>query len=205
MLKNIEKKKVIIIAIGIFLGIFLIVKILDIYYQSGINNISTVSNIVEEIDEDNEDETIIVYITGEVKKEGVIELPSGSRISDAIDKAGGLKETANIKQVNLAYELEDGQKIYIPNKNDKTTDIEIIDDGDDMIVDDNMQKSSLININKANSEELQKLKGIGEMLSQNIVEYREENGKFAKIEDLMKVPGIGQNKFENIKENIKVK
>ena len=66
-------------------------------------------------------------------------------------------------------------------------------------------KDNTININKAGTEELQNLNGIGAGLSKNIVEYREENGKFKQIEDLMNVPGIGENKFNKIKEQIKVK
>lgn len=201
MLKKLEKEKFIIIAIVGILAIICIIKIIDNNYQKqDTQKIET--GIIEKEDstEENDEiekteEKIIVYITGEVKKEGVIELKYGSRIADAIEKAEGLTENANIKNVNLAYELEDGQKIYIPNKNEQET----------IIPEENKEENQVININKADSNELQNLNGIGKSLAGTIIKYREENGKFKKIEELMNVPGIGENKFNNIKDKIKVK
>ena len=72
--------------------------------------------------EDNEkviENNIIVHISGAVNAEGIVELKANSRISDAIEKAGGLREDADISLINLAYVLEDGMKIYIPSVNDK--------------------------------------------------------------------------------------
>ena len=161
------------------------------------------SNFIENETEDEKGNTKIkVYITGEVKNQGVIELEEGDRIADAIEKAGGQTEQASLKNVNLAYQLEDGQKIYIPNVNDNET--EIIDDGASGEVDDTTNQT-VVNINKADETELQSLNGIGESLATSIVQYRKENGKFETIEDLKNVPGIGDSKFENIKEYIKVK
>lgn len=197
MLKKLEKEKKIILAIVSILAIICIIKIIDNNYQKQDNsNIQTgIIPIENEKEEQNSEEKIIVYITGEVKKEGVIELKYGSRIADAIEKAEGLTENANIKNVNLAYELEDGQKIYIPNKNEEET----------IITEENKEENQAININKADSNELQNLNGIGKSLAGTIIKYREENGKFKKIEELMNVPGIGENKFNNIKDKIKVK
>lgn len=104
----------------------------------------------------------------------------------------------------MAYELEDGQKIYIPNINEEQ--INIIDETNNGITQtETKEQNKTININKADSKELQNLKGIGETLATTIIQYREENGKFKKIEELMNVPGIGENKFNNIKDKIKVK
>ena len=97
----------------------------------------------------------------------------------------------------MAYELEDGEKIYIPNINE--TENEILD------TEKEEHKETEININKANIKELQELSGVGESTAESIIKYREENGKFNTIEEIMNVPGIGENKFENIKEKIKVK
>ncbi len=207
MFDKIEKKKYIIIGIAAIVAILIIVKILDLNYQNKNTEDTPTLNIISEETEENleeDDGKIVVYITGEVAQEGVIELDYGSRISDAIDKAGGLTDAANIKKVNLAYELEDGQKIYIPNLNEPE-ETEIIDDGTEGIEENTEETDEIVNINKADPEELQSLNGIGETLSKNIVEYRNQNGKFSKIEDLMNVPGIGEAKFNNIKNNIKVK
>ena len=70
----------------------------------------------QEDEKENKEEKIIVHLSGAVKKEGIIELDENSRIADAIEKAGGIKENACIDEINLAYKLEDGMKIYIPTK-----------------------------------------------------------------------------------------
>ena len=200
-----EKKIKLIIAVGIgIIAIIGIIKIVDIYYQKNSKDQISISNFIEnEKEDENNNTNIKVYITGEVKNQGVIELEEGARIADAIEKAGGKTEQANLKNVNLAYQLEDGQKIYIPNINDIET--EVIDDGASGIVGDTTAAQEIININKADENELQSLNGIGESLASSIVEYRKENGKFETIEDLKNVPGIGESKFENIKAYIKVK
>ena len=202
-----NKEKKIKLALTIAIGIIAIVgiiKAVDIYYEKNNTEQISISNFIENETEDEKDNTKIkVYITGEVKNQGVIELEEGDRIADAIEKAGGQTEQASLKDVNLAYQLEDGQKIYIPNIND--TETEIIDDGASGVVDDVTIKQTVVNINKADEKELQSLNGIGESLATSIVQYRKENGNFETIEDLKNVPGIGDSKFENIKEYIKVK
>lgn len=200
MFKKIEKQKTIILGIAVISIILLIIKILDNNYQKE-ENIQINTNLLGKNNDEEIEEKIVVYITGEVNNEGVIELKYGSRIADAIEKAGGLTENANIKNVNLAYEIEDGQKIYIPNVSEEEA--MIVDDFGG--IEETESKKELININKANMEQLQSLNGIGESLAQSILQYREDNGKFNSIEDLMNVPGIGESKFNTIKSYIKVK
>ena len=200
MNKENRKKFILPVVIIIIIGI-LVIKIIDNNYQKDNVDEIKITNIVEESD-DKSDEKIKVYVTGEVKNQGVIELDEGSRIVDAIEKAGGQTAQANLKNVNLAYTLEDGQKINIPNINEPSDESSITDN--DGVV-DSEEKESVVNINKASESELQQLKGIGQALASSIVQYREENGKFKAVEDIKNVPGIGENKFENIKENIKVK
>jgi competence protein ComEA len=105
----------------------------------------------------------------------------------------------------LAYLVLDGQKIYIPNINE--TDINIIQENSNQIVTDGEEyniggKSLVININKATSIELETLPGIGPSTALKIIDYRNSNGKFKKIEDIKNVPGIGDAKFESMKEYI---
>ena len=210
--KYIEKnKKYIIIAllfIFLIIGI-IIVKQFDTEEKESLELIS----IEEETEQDNksieeeEDYKIVVHITGEVEKEGIIAIKEGGRISDAIDAAGGLTKEADLERVNLAYELEDGQKIYIPNKNDKDIEEYVTEGVDDIVLPDELSNmgDGLININKADLEELQELDGIGEALAENIIAYRENNGKFKNIEDIKNVSGIGDSKYEKIKDSIKIR
>lgn len=161
----------------------------------------------------NGNKKIIVHISGEVISPGVISLEEGARIVDAINMADGVTEEADLSKVNLAYVLEDAQKIYIPNINEKE-EKEIVENIEDGVVisgsgtsngNDSKNEDVKININTANVKELQKLSGIGESIALRIVTYRKENGKFNSIEDLKNVSGIGENKFNKIENNIFVK
>lgn len=194
MFKKLDKQKRMILIIIAAIITIVIIKIIDNNYQTKEEIKIEKTESKQQLIQEEHEEEIIVYITGEVNTQGVIKLKSGSRIADAIEKAGGLTENANIKNINLAYALEDGEKIYIPNLNDP-----------EIITEETKNIDTTININKANSDELQNLNGIGEGLSKSIIEYREENGKFKQIEDLLKVPGIGENKFKQIEPYIKVK
>lgn len=167
---------------------------------------------------------IVIYIIGEVKQEGVYELDEDSRISDAIEKAGGTKENADLSQINLAYKIEDGMRIYIPKKGELVQDKEKIEDKTQEIltgkstditnttsVNTNLstnKKSKTdiekINLNKATQTELETLPGIGPSTAEKIIAYRKENGNFKKIEDIMNVNGIGESKYSKIRDLINV-
>lgn len=120
---------------------------------------------------DNED-TIIVHIAGAVKNNGIVKVKENARLNDVIEAAGGMNEDADLEKINLAYIVEDGQKIYIPsikereteeNEIVKTKEDSIIQKGGGDIVVDTLSKSNSngkININQANIEELKTLPGI---------------------------------------------
>ncbi len=111
--------------------------------------------------EDIEEEQIIVHIAGEVKKPGIIKTKEGARIADIIEKAEGLNEEADITDINLAYPVEDGQKITIPKKGEETN--EYITEASTSNSEDNKEtttENKKVNINKATQEELQTLQGI---------------------------------------------
>ena len=178
------------------------------------NNLNEENSIkIRESTNLNGSKKIIVHISGEVISPGVISLEEGARIVDAINMVDGVTEEADLSKVNLAYVLEDAQKIYIPNINEKE-EKEIVENMEDGVVirgsgisngNDSKNEDVKININTANVKELQKLSGIGESIALRIVTYRKENGKFNSIEDLKNVSGIGENKFNKIKNNIFVK
>lgn len=165
------------------------------------------SNVIDKIEED----IIMIHISGEVKEEGVIKLKKGSRIIDAINEAGGIKEEADMSRVNLAYVLEDAQKVYIPNINEKEE--KIIKEGTDEAIiitgsggeSNEKEEKVFINLNTANLTELQKLSGVGEATAIKIIEYRKANGKFNSIDEIKNIEGIGENKFNKLKDNIYVK
>ena len=201
----------IIILIGLGGAIYFILQNNDEEYL----DLDGINNEIEDIKNETIEETekIVVYITGQVVNPGVITLNEGVRIIDAINKAGGVTEKADLGKINLAYVLSDAQKIYIPSIDDVDESVYISkESGDDDIVvsgsgNNNISKGEnvMVNINTANVEELQKLPGIGEGTAQKIIAYRKEQGKFTNIEDIQNVSGIGTSKFDKIKNNICVK
>ena len=216
MIEN--KKKIISIALVIALIIgFIIYMVINNQNDNEINFEELVTNQNNEENEqagkDSENNTqeetkkeIVVHITGEVKKEGVVYLEEGSRVVDAIKKAGGETKEADLSQVNLAYVLQDVQKIYIPNKNEKISAYTSENMGDNIEQNNTTTKKegAKVNINTAGVEELDQLPGIGPAIAQRIIDYRNEHGEFKKVEDIQEVKGIGDAKFSEIKDSITV-
>ena len=212
-LTNKQKKFIIIVGALIVIGIIVYIYNSNKIDTSEINGEMLIANNETNnmIDKQTEEKNIIiVHITGAVKNPGIVRLEEGSRIEDAISKAGGLNEDADITNVNLAYILEDGIKIKIPSKSEvievQNENILNSDSGENIVEEfEDSNKTSLLNINKATEQDLQNLPGIGISLASKIIAYREENGKFSTKEDIKNVNGIGESKYENIKEHICVK
>ena len=207
----------------IYLGIAIVIIICMIFYYIFTNNSDYNYEELNEIGEktesifqsskETEKTKIVLHITGAVNEEGIVRIEEGARIIDVVEAAGGLKDDAELKNVNLAYIVEDGQKIYIPYKTDiEEQEEEIpfvsIDAGKDVITDTEVNNSNgsklKVNINKASQADLQLLPGIGESTALKIIEHREKNGKFSSIEEIKNVSGIGDAKYENIKEYISI-
>lgn len=206
-----NKQKIIFIVIGILMIIFIgyhIIKKQGIYKYNELETTITEDNIENSINlEEEEDISVIVHITGEIKKGGIVEVKQGDRIVDVIEKAGGVTEEADLSKVNLAYKVSDGQKIYIPSINEaeirnETEEYITEEAGKNIIIEEQKNSTKKVNINSAAQTELETLSGIGPSTALKIINYRNENGKFKSIEDIKNVPGIGDLKFENIKEYI---
>ncbi len=143
---------------------------------------------------------IYVDIGGAVEAPMLAELPEGSRVEDAIKAAGGLKKDADMSGINRAEFLNDGDKVYIPT----------------MIIDDDCNAAGevqplngtsgtsggRVNINTADSAQLQTLSGVGPATAQKIIDYRTAIGRFRAPEDLMNVSGIGEKTFEKLKDHV---
>lgn len=211
-MKKINKKVIIVIIAATIILILIHEKLIKnedfIETNIDLNIMQTEENVID----DENSGKIIIYITGEIQKEGVYELKENSRVLDAIEIAGGLKENANIEDINLAQILEDESKIYIPNKNDENikndnqNNIDNISKNTTETIkkDGTIIKSEKININTASQTELETLPGIGPSTALKIVNYRKEKGKFKNIEDIKNVSGIGESKFSKIKDLIKI-
>jgi len=153
---------------------------------------------------ETQEDTIQVYVAGAVEKPGVYKLQTGARVYEAIDMARSLP-AANLKVINLAQKLEDGQPIIVPAIGEETS-MTSTGGGAPVTASSNPRNTGKVNINSASVQELDdKLPGIGPTIAQRIVEYRTSNGAFSKIEDLTEVSGIGDKKFADIKDLITVR
>lgn len=209
MINKIDNKKIAIIIVGM---VFLIALFIIIFCNVNEDNksqdleqfsLDAITNVQEE---NPETKKIVIHITGCVRNTGIVEVDDGSRIIDVIEKAGGVTEEADISKVNLAYIVQDAQKIYIPSILDEK-EVEYIstENGENVIIEDkNEGKQSKVNINKATQTELEQIPGIGPSTALKIINYRKEKGKFYSIEEIKEISGIGDKKFSEIRESIEV-
>lgn len=125
--------------------------------------------------------TVVVHVVGKVEQPGVVELPLGSRVQDAIEAVGGATKDKALESVNLARPVVDGEQIIVGVPTDGAT-------------------SSKISINSASVDQLDELPGVGPAIAERIVKWREENGPFTSIDELTEVSGIGPSILEQIRD-----
>ena len=204
-----KKQKLILGVVGsimfLFIGYYILNKTEKLnYIEFNEDEIINETINIEENTIEKEENEIIIHITGEVENEGIVKIDKNSRLADVIEEAGGTTKDADLSKINLAYEVKDGQKIYIPNVEEELEEEYITDDAGEGVLPEENIKSERVNINTAKQTELETLSGIGPSTALKIIDYRNENGEFKSIEDLKNVPGIGDSKFEAIKEDISV-
>jgi competence protein ComEA len=130
---------------------------------------------------------IVVDVKGDVLTPGLVNLPAGARVADAIAAAGGVIPSANVTTLNLAERLSDGQMIFIGNAQSM-----------------DLSSDPRINLNLASESDLDALPGVGPVMAGRIVAWRESNQRFHSIEELQEVPGIGPKVFANLKPLVRI-
>ncbi len=159
--------------------------------------------------EDSKQRVLVVHLCGAVNNPGVYELDMDSRIIDGIDKAGGFREDASRDSLNLAMELQDGSRIYVPTLTeavDEKNDASQTDDPPQYITAPGRtpEDEGRVNINTADEDKLTTLTGIGPSRAKAIIAYREEHGGFKSAEELMNVSGIGKASYDKLKNDITI-
>lgn len=204
----------------IFILLFLIFTIIVIVDTMNVKQevkVETPKVAVKKKTKKKETETnkIIVDVKGAVTTPGVYELTDTNTVMDAINIAGGLTRLSDTSNINLSKKLTDEMVIIVYTKEEirkmktettscPTYNNACVTESDEKAKITNTETNQKVNINTADITTLQTLSGIGESKAEAIIEYREKNGNFQKIEDIKNVSGIGDAVYEKIKDNITV-
>ena len=140
---------------------------------------------------------VAVHVAGHVRHPGLVRLPAGSRVQDAIRAAGGATSGADLDAVNLARKLADGEQVLIPGPGDPPPPLPA-DAGAAPGT-----PTAPLDLNTATVEQLDTLPGVGEVTAGRIVAYRAAH-PFTTVDELLEVPGIGQRRFEQLKDLVTV-
>lgn len=141
---------------------------------------------------------ILVHVLGAVMAPGVVSLPSGARVADAITAAGGLSAEADCGELNLAAPVPDGAQIVIGTSTDPGGEIRAGPASSPGGQSGAGASSTTLDLNTATAEQLEALPGIGPVTAKSILDWREANGGFTRIEELQEVDGIGPKTFESL-------
>ena len=212
IIEKIKEYKIIVICagLGLALGGFFLLKptsqtsVKETNLQAEVAAVSKDSSSEKEIKKEEKDESaeqdlITVDVKGAVKSPGIYDLPVGSRVHDAVQKAGGLTEEADSKSLNLAQKISDEALVYVPTKGEEAASQQAASG-----TTPSTSKEKKINLNKASLEELKQVKGLGGKRAQDIIDHREANGKFKSVDELKKVSGIGAKTIEKLKDYVTV-
>lgn len=211
IIEKIKEYKIIVICtgLGLLVGGFFLLKsapqtpVKETNLQAEVAAVSRDSSTEKEVKEEKEEpleqDLITVDVKGAVKSPGIYDLPVGSRVNDAVQKAGGLTEQADSKALNLAQKVSDEALVYVPTKGEEAASQQA---GPGTA--SSTSKEKKVNLNKASLEELKQVKGLGGKRAQDIIDHREANGKFKSVDELKKVSGIGAKTIEKLKYYVTV-
>ena len=144
---------------------------------------------------------IVVHVLGAVRRPGLVRLPENARVQDAIDAAGGLTHRANPGELNLAQVLSDGQQIMIGTTRDPAGEVR---EQPGSSTGSDSAASGALDLNRASQTQLEELPGVGPVIAQAILSWREQHGRFTRVEELQEVDGIGPKTYAQIAPHVRV-
>jgi competence protein ComEA len=137
---------------------------------------------------------VVVDVAGAVQRPGVYRLPSGSRVTDAVDRAGGGTGNASIEQINLAARLADGQQIVVPELTPGSA-APVAGAGA-------VSEEGPIRLGTATVEQLDTIEGIGPVTAEDIIGFRDQHGGLSSVEQLDQISGIGPATMEALRQRL---
>ncbi len=146
---------------------------------------------------------VVAHVAGAVVRPGIVNIPTGARIADALAAAGGPRPDADLDQVNLAAKVGDGDRVYVPRRGEA---VQAASSGAGVAsgAGTGTAKPGPVDLNTAGPEQLDALPGVGPATAKAIVEYRARHGRFRAVDDLLGVPGIGPAKLATLKPLVRV-
>jgi competence protein ComEA len=148
---------------------------------------------------------LLVHVVGEVAEPGLVSLPDGARVADAVRAAGGVTRKADLTAVNLARQVVDGEQLYVPEPGEPVPGGPVAPGaGGQGASSDQPVAGGAVDINAADAVALEALPGVGPSIAQAIVEWRETNGPFASVDELEDVPGIGPATLDEFRDSARV-
>jgi competence protein ComEA len=144
---------------------------------------------------------IVVHVLGAVRHPGLIRLPDSSRVQDAIDAAGGFTNSADPGELNLAQLLGDGQQVVIGTRTDPAGEVR---DQPGSGRGSGAAATGALDLNHASQPQLEELPGVGPVTAQAILAWRQQHGRFSRIEELQEVDGIGPKTYAEIAPHVRV-
>jgi competence protein ComEA len=146
---------------------------------------------------------VAVHVAGRVRRPGLVRLPAGSRVQDAIRAAGGPAAGADLDAVNLARKLTDGEQIRVPAPGDPAPPLSPGAPDPGASGGPGGTPSAPLDLNTATVEQLDTLPGVGEVTAGRIVAYRTAH-PFTAVDELLEIPGIGQRRYDQLKDLVTV-
>jgi competence protein ComEA len=137
---------------------------------------------------------LVVHVVGAVRRPGLYRLKDGSRVADAVARAGGATPKADLELVNLAAPVADGTQIVVPRR------VEAVPGATANGGGDAAAQAGPVHLNTATLEDLDGLPGVGPVTAQKIIDYRQKNGAFGSVDDLDAIPGIGPKRLDQLRE-----
>lgn len=159
-------------------------------------SVSVPDHGAELVDSPLPDEVVVLHVHGAVGEPGIVELPLGSRVVDAIAAARGPTDDADLGAVNLARVVADGEQLYVPRVGEAPPPAAGGATGPDA--------SGRVNINTADAAALETLAGVGPALAARIIAWREQNGPFRSVDELTAVSGIGPKTLDGMRDQVTV-
>ena len=182
--------------VGLSLALALLILVGQRFAQAGTAREPEVTAApLEPVTETPERTALVVHVVGEVRRPGLYRLRDGSRIADAVRRAGGARHGADLAALNLAAPLVDGVQVLVPSQA-----VEAALSPGAAAAGGETAVASVVSLSSATVEDLDELPGVGPITAQKIVDYRAEHGPFASVDDLDAVPGIGPTRIEQLRD-----